>query len=187
MPTRGRTARRRPPATLAGLALFVLSLAGCGAATSASPPTRVSTSPGAGLTVTDAWVKSGTAGMTSVFGTLFNGGDHAVTVVGASSPASRSVALHEVVTVDGVSRMRAKRDGFTVAAHGSHRLEPSGDHLMLMGLSAPVLAGDAVRVTLSLADGSRVAFTAIAKDYAGANETYAPTGMAGMPGMNGNG
>ena len=43
---------------------------------------------------------------------------------------------------------------------------------MFMGVPSPIAAGDDVKVTLSLGDGSTLSFTAVAKDFAGANESY---------------
>jgi hypothetical protein len=55
---------------------------------------------------------------------------------------------------------------------------------MLMKPGAAIEAGDEVTFTLKLADGETVPFTAIAKPFAGAEESYDP-GMhmpaSGMP------
>ena len=81
--------------------------------------------------------------------------------------------LHEIVMADGEMRMRQGRR-VTVPAGGSHTLEPGGDHLMLMDLAKPMPAGDEVTITLNLADGDPVEFTAVAKPFAGGDETYRP-------------
>jgi copper(I)-binding protein len=47
-----------------------------------------------------------------------------------------------------------------VPANGQAELRPGGLHLMLFGLKKPLVAGDSVRVTLTLDNGARVAFTA---------------------------
>lgn len=91
--------------------------------------------------------------MTSVFGTLINNTDEALTVTGftADAPAQR-YELHEVV--DG--HMQEKAGGFTIPAGQSYELAPGGDHLMIMGLESPVEAGDVVSITVMLEDGSEV-------------------------------
>jgi hypothetical protein len=43
---------------------------------------------------------------------------------------------------------------------------------MVMGLKTPIRPGDTVDVTLSLADGSTVAFSALGKASSGGNEKY---------------
>jgi copper(I)-binding protein len=50
---------------------------------------------------------------------------------------------------------------------------------MLMKPAAAIEPGDEVTITLQLADGTTVPFTAIAKPFAGAGESYDP-GMS-MP------
>lgn len=133
------------------------------------------------LSVNDPWVKAADSGMTAAFGTLVNNTDAEIVVVGATSPVS-PVELHEVVMVDGVMTMRAKEGGFVIPANGSHSLEPGGDHLMLVDLASPVRAGDVVEFTLTFNDGSTVTFTAMARPFAGGNETYDPGSGMDMDG-----
>lgn len=184
---------RARPRTLAAVALAgaltTLGLAGCGtseatttgaAATPAPPASAVA----AALVVKDPWVKATTAGaMTAAFGTLVNDSGADVTVVSAESPAS-PMELHEMTKQDGAMLMRPKQGGFVIKAGSTHELGPGGDHLMLMKPAAAIEAGDEVTVTLKLADGGTVPFTAIAKPFAGAGESYDP-GMSmpssGMP------
>jgi hypothetical protein len=125
------------------------------------------------LSVNDPWVKAADSGMTAAFGTLVNNTDAEIVVVSAASPVS-PVELHEVVMVDGVMTMQAKEGGFVIPANGSLSLEPGGDHLMLVDLASPVRPGDVVEFTLTLSDGSTVTFTAMARPFAGGNETYDP-------------
>jgi hypothetical protein len=120
------------------------------------------------LTVTDTWVKAADEGMTAAFGSFANSSDHDITITGATSDAATAVELHEVV--DDV--MRPVEGGLTVPAGGSLMLEPGGYHLMFMGIPAPIAAGDDVTLTLTLSDGSELELTAVAKDFAGANEDY---------------
>jgi len=51
-------------------------------------------------------------------------------------------------------------------------LEPGGYHLMFLGIPTPIAAGEDITVTLMLSDGSELDLTAVAKDFAGANEDY---------------
>jgi hypothetical protein len=108
-----------------------------------------------------------------------------IMVVSAASSAARTDELHETAMVDGQMARRVRPGGFAVPARGSHRLAPGGDHLMLMDLTAPIRPGDEVTLTLTLAGGATVGFTAVGKDFAGGNESYHP-GPAGstspMPG-----
>lgn len=111
--------------------------------------------------------------MTGAFGVLANNGTEDIRVTGASSPAAASVELHETAAgPDGTFAMAETADGFTVPAGGEFVLEPGANHLMLMGLSGPVLPGDEISFSLELGDGTVVDFTATAKDFSGANESY---------------
>ncbi|MCA2211359.1 copper chaperone PCu(A)C [Jidongwangia harbinensis] len=181
MQTTWRTGARR--GALASTALGItLALAGCGDgdATAAAPAPAPPASAAAALTVKDPWVKATGAGvMTAAFGVLVNGTGADVTVAGASSPAS-PMELHEMAVQDGKMVMRPKPAGFVVKAGSTHELSPGGDHLMLMNPGAAIEAGDEVAFTLTLGDGSTVPFTAIAKPFAGAGESYAP-GMSMHP------
>ena len=83
------------------------------------------------------------------------------------------VELHETVANDsGEMVMQPKEGGFVIPAGGTLTLEPGANHIMLMGLAKPIVAGDEVSFTLTFADGSTYTFTAPAKDFTGANENY---------------
>lgn len=180
--TRPRPVRAVPlPAVGVLVAALVGTLAGCGTAEApAGPP-----SPGVSATVSatsvfhvrDPWVKAADSGMTAAFGVLVNDGATDATIVGATSSVS-PMELHEMAMTDGRMVMRPKADGLTVRAKDVHTLEPSGDHLMLMNLSRPVLPGDQVSITLTFADGRTAQFTAIAKPFVGAGESYDPQASA---------
>ena len=75
---------------------------------------------------------------------------------------------------DGKMVMQAKQGGIVIKAKSTHALEPGGDHLMLMNLAKPVQAGDELTFTLTFADGRTQQFTAVAKPFTGAQESYAP-------------
>lgn len=174
------TARRSRALTssLAVAALCVtLPLAGCGTST---PPTAGATSsstPSAtrALTVENAWVKTGDSGMTAVFGQLHNSSAAAITITSATTTASMMAELHEVVMVNGTMQMQPKKGGFVIPAGGSHALAPGGDHIMVMNMTKPIRPGDTVDVTLTLADGSKVVFSALGKDSTAGKESYVPT------------
>ncbi|MFC4069880.1 copper chaperone PCu(A)C [Actinoplanes subglobosus] len=169
---------------LAVAAVTCAVLTGCGGSpetgTAAAPaPAQTSSAPAAALTVRDPWVKAADTGMTAAFGTLVNDTGADVTITGATSPAS-PIELHTMAMEDGKMVMKPKEGGFTIKAGATHELGPGGDHLMLMQPAAAIKPGDEVAFTLTLSGGGTVAFTAVAKPFAGAQESYAP-GMHGMP------
>lgn len=137
-----------------------------------------------GVTLVDGWAKAG-EGMTGVFGTLTNPGDTDLVITGAESPAAGMVELHEV-TADGV--MQKIQGDVVIPAGGTLELMPGGNHIMLIQMSAPLLAGEDVEVTLTFNDGSSVTVTALAKEFSGANESYEDIAGEGMEhGMNDSG
>lgn len=164
----------RTPARLAALAaIAALSLAAC--ASDSDTETSADAAASGQITITDPWVKAAESGMTAAFGTLVNGTDEAVTLVAAETPASSQTQLHETLAdASGGMSMSEKEGGFEIAAGESLVLEPGGNHIMLMDVAEPIEAGDEVEFTLTFADDSTFEFTADAKDYTGAQESYAP-------------
>ncbi|NLU83588.1 copper chaperone PCu(A)C [Rhodococcus sp. HNM0569] len=127
------------------------------------------------LVVREQWVKAAGSGATAAFAELQNTGDDDVRIVGASSPAAGHVELHEVADDgSGTPVMREKDGGFVVPAGETHLLAPGADHVMLMDVTSVSSPGVDVELTLEFEDGSRVTFTAQARDFAGAQEHYAP-------------
>lgn len=167
-------ARRLTRPALA-LAAALLLLTGC-APTTAQPDPHgsVPSSAGEAVTIDDAWVKSAAEGMTAGFGILSNPTDDEITVVSARTEAAARVELHETVSdsASGGTTMREVRGGLVIPAGGTLELAPGGEHLMLMGLTAPVEAGQEVQFTLTFSDESTMSFTAAAKDFTGAQEHY---------------
>ena len=83
--------------------------------------------------------------------------------------------------------MQEKEGGFPLAAGEQLVLEPGGHHLMLMDLTAPLLPGDEVELILEFEDGTEHPLTATVKDFAGAQEHYAPEDSAGSDASDGGG
>ena len=169
-----------------------LTFTGCASGSSAdgtaasTAPTAAAMAGGAGsgacpVRISDAWVKAADSGMTAAFGTLTNSSSEAVVVTGGSSPSAGMVELHE--TTDGV--MKPAPDGYTVPANGSFPLAPGANHVMLMNIPAPITAGSDVTVTLTCGDGTSMEFTAQAKTFAGAAESYSPGASSSASAMNG--
>jgi copper(I)-binding protein len=68
-------------------------------------------------------------------------------LVGARSPAAGAVELHSHVMEKGIAKMR-RVDAIALRAGASVVLKPSGYHLMLTGLHAPLKEGDLLKLTL---------------------------------------
>lgn len=164
---------RNRAAPILGVAVMLLpTVTACGAG-NAAPAETPTAKQAAAVRVVDPWVKATDEGMTAVFGTLRNASGTPVRVTSATTPASPVVELHETTRSGGGDAvMRPKKGGFVVPADGRHVLAPGGDHVMLMDVAKPIRPGDSVTISLVLADGSRKAFTAPARSFSGAKESY---------------
>ncbi|QNG17649.1 copper chaperone PCu(A)C [Rhodococcus triatomae] len=154
-------------AILAGVAL-----AGCG--TDSDPQENTARAADA-ITVAAPWVKAAETGMTGAFADFTNTGDRDIRIVAVDSPASARGELHEMATGDaGTPVMREVEDGFLVPTGDTRSLEPGADHIMLMELTAPLIAGSDTDITVTFDDGSSTTFSAQVRDFAGNREEYAP-------------
>lgn len=70
-------------------------------------------------------------------------------LVSASSPDANMVQIHESRIEGGMMMMAELRDGLPLPAGETVALEPGGNHLMLMGVKEPLVAGDTVALTLT--------------------------------------
>lgn len=85
--------------------------------------------------------------------TLVNTGDSDDTLIAASTPSVMETQLHTMIMEGDVMRMRELEDGVLVPAGGSAVFEPGANHIMLMGLTAPLVEGTAIPLTLTFASG----------------------------------
>lgn len=94
----------------------------------------------------------------AVFVTLTNPNPEADKLTGAKTDKAPTVELHQsyVDEADGTMQMR-KVDSIDIPAGQSVALEPGGYHIMLMGLTAPLVEGETFTVTLMLENGGEVA------------------------------
>lgn len=115
------------------------------------PLARAAT-PSPGIQVSEAWTRATAPHAPSAVGylTLTNTGTRADRLISASSPAAARVELHESRMDGGVMRMR-KLDGLDLPAGASVTLAPGGTHLMLIGPTQPLVAGQAITLTLRFA------------------------------------
>lgn len=180
------TSTTKKSAALAAVVLSAgLALSACGApAQQADNPSATAAAPTSGTQAGEAevhaheqWVKATDTDMSAFFGQISNHSDQDRTIVAASSDVAGMVQLHTTVTTaNGGTEMKEVEGGFKLAAGSDLELAPGGDHIMLMGLKRQLEAGDTVTVTLTLDNGEKVAIEAPVKAFAGAKESYAPTG-----------
>jgi copper(I)-binding protein len=92
--------------------------------------------------VSDSWARATPPGVSvgAVYLTI-NGGSADDRLVGASTERASMVQLHTIEESDGVTAMRHV-DGVAVPARSQVVLAPNGTHIMLMGLTGPLVAGE---------------------------------------------
>ena len=77
-----------------------------------------------------------------------------IKLVKASTTAAKEAQLHTLLEENGVVKMR-QVDGYIVPANSQLELSPSGNHIMIIGLTKPLKVGQLVPITLSFSDGSQ--------------------------------
>ena len=108
--------------------------------------------------VDDPWVRATVAPQKATGAFMQLTSARPVKVVAVSSPVADMVEIHEMKMEDGVMKMRAV-DALPLPAGQVVALKPGSYHVMLMGLKAPIKAGESVALTLTVegADGKRAA------------------------------
>ncbi len=155
-------------------ALAALSLSACGGSDSKTEATTGSK----GVTVTGAWARTTAPGAKTGAAYLAITSEKGDTLTAVAVPASvaAEAQMHEAtgggeMTHDGggsapMNTMMGMRQVQKIEIPAGHtvRLEPGGHHIMLMGLAAPVTAGQRIPVTLTFQQAGKVTVDAIARD-----------------------
>ncbi len=84
----------------------------------------------------------------AVYMMLMNHGTAADALLRVSTPAADTATAHETTTTDGVMKMR-EVDRLEIAPHETAALAPGGNHIMLVGLKAPLKEGDVISLVLT--------------------------------------
>jgi len=100
------------------------------------------------LRILNPWTRAAGQGMQGGgFLVIRNTGATPDRLVSASSPAAGRMELHTHIRDGDVMRMRPVND-IPIPANAEVSLQPGGLHLMLIGLTAPMNAGQSIPVTL---------------------------------------
>jgi copper(I)-binding protein len=127
------------------LALAVVAASGVLGCTARSAPGAGSAS----LKIEDAFARPAPSGGNGgAFLTVVNAGPAADRLVAARSPVAPTIEFHETIDDNGIMKMRAAPGGFDVPANGRLELKPGGRHVMFIGLTAPLVEGEEVELTL---------------------------------------
>ena len=116
-----------------------------------------------GPTISQAWARATAPGVDvgAAYLTL-DGGAADDSLVSASSARAAMVHLHTVEESGGVAKMRAV-EGIDVPAKRRVVLAPKGTHIMLMGLSRPLVAGETFPLELRFAKAGAVGVTVLVR------------------------
>jgi copper(I)-binding protein len=79
---------------------------------------------------------------------ILNGGATSDRLISVEISGVQMSAIHEMATVDGVMNMRPLPSGLEIKAGETVVLKPGSFHIMMMGLSKPLVAGQNIAGTL---------------------------------------
>jgi copper(I)-binding protein len=140
------------------------------------------------IKVTDAWARNSpmVSGAGAAYMTITNSGSEGDTLLSASSPAAKTVEIHETVVMDaspeastGMGGMESpaasmdagagstggmmgmqKVDQIAIPANGTVELKPGGYHIMLIDPTTPMEAGQKFDITLTFEKAGAITVSA---------------------------
>jgi len=138
------------------LAAAALSLTACNPSEPAKAPSAEAPTATAAVSVTDAWCRPSPNGAKAggCYVTLIAATDDRLT--GGSTPRAASLQVHEMKTENGMMKMAELTGGLPLPAGQAVALAPGGNHLMLIGLTAPLIAGETVPLTFQFASAPAI-------------------------------
>lgn len=103
-----------------------------------------------GLRIEQAWARAtpAVAPVAAGYLVVVNDGDAPDRLLRIDSAIARRIEMHRTVHENGVMRMRPIAGGAVVPAHGRLEFAPGGAHLMLIGPTRPLVAGETFEATL---------------------------------------
>ena len=118
-----------------------------------------------GLMASDVQVRATAPGMMATGGylTIQNHSDKPDRLVGVAADFATKAEIHSMVHENGVMKMRPLPEGIEIPTGGTVKLVPGGLHLMLMGLTQTLQAGQMLEVELNFASGKTLRLPAYVK------------------------
>ncbi|MEO0342315.1 MAG: copper chaperone PCu(A)C [Pseudomonadota bacterium] len=112
------------------------------------------------LEIIDAYVlpNTGSAPTAAAFFIIENDGSEDDRLIAASANVSALVELHTHIEEDGIMKMRAVEDGFSIPAGDEVKLKRGGDHVMFMGVEEQLADGDTFPLTLTFEKAGALTF-----------------------------
>jgi copper(I)-binding protein len=151
-----------------------LLIAAAAAAAFAAAATPLAANAAATVEVLQPWSRPAVAGTNGVgYMVLANHGRVADVLEKVESPLAARVEMHSMSMAGGVMSMKSEAR-VAIPAGGKTTFGPGAYHLMLIGLTRTLKAGDQVPATLSFASGARI------KVAFAVGAGLGPPAMAGM-------
>jgi periplasmic copper chaperone A len=138
-----------------------------------------------GLKISASWARATPKGASVGGGymTITNTGTAPDRLIGGSTDVARSFEVHEMTMDGGVMKMRAVAGGIEIKPGQAVTFDPSGYHIMLVGLKEQLKQGDHFKATLQFAEAGKVdvdfTIEGIGATTAGGHDHTMP-GMGGM-------
>ena len=111
-----------------------------------------------GISIHEAYARGANPKSGAAFMTLQNTGAADCTLTAVTTETAELAELHSHMDMgDGVMKMGKIEGGITVPAGAEHKLMRGGDHVMLMGLKAPLENGQDVALSLDFGPCGTVA------------------------------
>jgi len=127
----------------------------------------------ADIIVEDAWVRlpPPVADTAAAYMTIKNSGDKDVEITGIKTDIAENPEFHSM-DMNGEMMQMKKMEQVIVPAHGGISFSPNGNHLMLIGLTRTLKAGDHIMITLQTADGESITVHAEVRDMRGGHKMH---------------
>jgi len=122
------------------------------------------------IEVTGAWVREAppTSRVLAGYMNIKNNTNNAIKLIAVSSDISKRTEMHNTVIENNMARMVELKQ-LSIASQKQTAFKPGGQHLMLMGISKPVRAGDVVTLQLKFENGVEKTVKADVRKVTGAD------------------
>jgi len=134
-----------------------------------------------GLKISAPWARATPKGASVGGGylTITNTGTTPDRLLGGSAAFAGKIEVHQMTMDNGVMKMRPVAGGLEIKPGQTVKLDPSGYHIMFMGMKEPLKQGDHVKVTLNFEKAGKVDVDFAVEGVGAMNNG----GMHDMPGM----
>lgn len=100
--------------------------------------------------------QAGMGANSAAYMVIANSGKEPDHLVGGKADVAKAIEIHEIIMEGDMMRMQPVQGGIEVPAGGQVELKPGGYHVMLIGLTRDLNAGDKFPLTLQFEKGGEV-------------------------------